>query len=204
MGQISHLLITESGQPLGHFTELYPKAQVLGFGKPSTIKADIIWLKLNPLVQAKPQLDWVMKSFPDQRCVVLTNIPDANEALMCLTAGVKGYVNVHARSEILKQISSVVMGGGIWLGEDLMQYLIFALGQGQPSQSNHNERAWKEKLSDREDEVVEAVALGESNKLVARHLDISERTVKAHLTSIFEKLGVTDRLKLVLLVKGKL
>jgi DNA-binding NarL/FixJ family response regulator len=40
---------------------------------------------------------------------------------------------------------------------------------------------------------------GLSNKLVARELNIGERTVKAHLTSIFEKLGVKDRLKLVLL-----
>jgi DNA-binding NarL/FixJ family response regulator len=41
---------------------------------------------------------------------------------------------------------------------------------------------------------------GESNKQIARRLDITERTVKAHLTEIFRKLGITDRLRLALLV----
>ena len=63
---------------------------------------------------------------------------------------------------------------------------------------------WRQKVSHREAEVIESVALGATNKAIARQLDISERTVKAHLTNIFEKLGVTGRFNLALLVNGKL
>ena len=57
------------------------------------------------------------------------------------------------------------------------------------------------KLSPRERDVALQVAGGASNKVVARHLDITERTVKAHLTSIFEKLDVRDRLQLVIALR---
>ena len=122
---------------------------------------------------------------------------------MSLSSGAKAYVNVNAGPETFKQIASVVMEGGVWLGEDLMQFLILALGQNKSNQDPVEAASWKEKLSQREVEVVEEVARGASNKVVARKLDISERTVKAHLTTIFEKLNVPDRLKLVLLVSGR-
>ena len=48
-------------------------------------------------------------------------------------------------------------------------------------------------LSDREEEVLELLSQGLPNKLIARRLEISERTVKGHLTHIFERIGVTDR-----------
>ena len=84
-----------------------------------------------------------------------------------------------------------------------MQFLILALGQNRSNQDRAKAALWKEKLSLREIEVVEHVARGASNKVVARELDISDRTVKAHLTAIFEKLNVPDRLKLVLLVNDR-
>ena len=55
-------------------------------------------------------------------------------------------------------------------------------------------------LTEREQEISVLIGSGESNKQIARRLDITERTVKAHLTEIFRKLGITDRLRLALLV----
>jgi DNA-binding NarL/FixJ family response regulator len=200
-----HLLITGSGQSnLPRFIEAFPKATVIAFGDQSKELVDVVWLKLDPLEQARAQVDWLKKYYPNQKFVVMSNIPMANEAFSCLRAGAKAYVNTHAGPETLKQIEAVVLEGGIWLGEDLMQLFIVALGKTQSAESDLNEQDWKDKLSQREIEVVEAVTLGMSNKLVARQLDITERTVKAHLTAIYEKLGVGDRLKLVLLVKGQL
>lgn len=57
-------------------------------------------------------------------------------------------------------------------------------------------------LSGREITVAQLVGQGASNKEVARQLDIAERTVKAHLTAIFEKLQVRDRLQLSLRING--
>jgi DNA-binding NarL/FixJ family response regulator len=81
-----------------------------------------------------------------------------------------------------------------------MQVLFTAVGRSQEKMAPQANLDWQAKLSQREIEVTQAIAKGASNKVVARQLDISERTVKAHVTAIFEKLGVTDRLKLVLLV----
>ena len=58
-------------------------------------------------------------------------------------------------------------------------------------------------LTTRERLVAEAIAAGKTNKEAARELDITERTVKAHLGAVFDKLGVRDRLQLVLLLSGK-
>lgn len=57
-------------------------------------------------------------------------------------------------------------------------------------------RAGRELLTPRERQIVRLVAIGDSNKEIAQQLSITERTVKAHLTSIFEKLGCSSRLKL--------
>ena len=54
-------------------------------------------------------------------------------------------------------------------------------------------RSLRPELSAREQVVLELVAQGMPNKLIARRLEISERTVKGHLTRIFERIGVTDR-----------
>jgi len=59
-------------------------------------------------------------------------------------------------------------------------------------------------LTRREHEIATLVGNGESNKQIAQHLAITERTVKAHLTEIFRKLDVADRLKLALIVTGSL
>ena len=59
-------------------------------------------------------------------------------------------------------------------------------------------------LTRRECEIATLVGNGESNKQIARLLDITERTVKAHLTEVFRKLEIADRLKLALMVKGSM
>lgn len=199
----THLLISNDGQATERFQEAFPKVKMIPFGDVVKNHASVVWLKLDHLEPAKPQVDWLKKYYPEAHFVVMSKIPLANEAMMCLSAGAKAYVNVNAGPQTFKQIASVVVDGGVWLGEDLMQYLILSIGQGQSQATDSQNIAWKQKLSQREIEVVEAVAQGASNKVVARKLDISERTVKAHMTAIFEKLGVGDRLKLVLLVSGR-
>ena len=98
----------------------------------------------------------------------------------------------------------VIDDQGIWLGEDLMQVLVGKIaGQAKAKTKSKAKKDWQKKLSTREVDVVNAVVKGLPNKLIARELDITERTVKAHLTAVFEKLEVSDRIKLVLLVTGK-
>ena len=133
--------------------------------------------------------------------VALSDIPSDDQALELMERGVVGYCHAYAGPAMLQQVSTVVANQGLWVGPDLMQRLIRAAGANvavDPSSSKALET-----LSGRELEVARHVGTGSSNKEVARSLDITERTVKAHLSSIFTKLGVRDRLHLALFMRSQ-
>src|SRR5690606_30534690 len=124
----------------------------------------------------------------------------ADEARDAIAAGARGYVHYLAAAPLLQQLAQVVSLGGVWIGPELMQKLILVARPAAPRSANPQQLAV---LTPREQSVAQAVADGKTNKEVARELQITERTVKAHLGAIFEKLGVRDRLQLVLLLGGQ-
>lgn len=194
-------MISGDGKRVPRWDETFSNSQVTHFGDVVETDADLIWLKLNPFDPAEPQIGWLKKHFK-QHFIVMSSIPNIREAMVAINAGARAYINAHAGPNNLKQVIRVIDDHGIWIGEDLMQLMVGQLAsQSKKDSSDQPKKSyeWKLKLSDREIEVVNAVIRGLSNKLIARDLNISERTVKAHLTSIFEKLEVQDRLKLVLL-----
>lgn len=199
MPKLKHLLIGANPEVLGRWFETFPHAAFVDFGDVAKGKVDVIWLKLDGFESAKPQIEWVIGAYPQQAFVVMSNIPLVKEALLALSLGAKAYVNCYAGPNTLKQIAKIVADGGIWIDQDLMQLITLAAGKSEAADGPPT-FAWREKLSHREIEVAEAIEKGASNKVIARLLNISERTVKAHVTSIFEKLGVKDRLNLVLLI----
>ncbi|WP_217350624.1 response regulator transcription factor [Azonexus fungiphilus] len=139
---------------------------------------------------------------PGKFIVVLADQPDDALILDVLAAGAAGCCNTHAAPEVLQQVALVVENGGLWVGQRLLQQLIGntarVLGQGGAAESG----SLLELLSERERQVARMVAGGASNKEIADRLAIAERTVKAHLTAIFEKTGVRDRLQLSLKING--
>ncbi len=68
----------------------------------------------------------------------------------------------------------------------------------KPASRNHDPRV--DVLTPRERQIIRLIALGASNKEIARQLSITERTVKAHLTNVFQKLGLSTRLQLAIQV----
>ena len=127
-----------------------------------------------------------------------------------MNEGVRGYTHAFAVPALLQEVALVVEHGGLWVGPELLQRLVTATNTAlhqrkdpasQAKQAVGNASALSV-LSAREAEVARAVAAGHSNKEVADLLNISERTVKAHLGSSFEKLDVRDRLQLTLLLSG--
>lgn len=123
------------------------------------------------------------------RCVVLTASAETavlDEALAC---GARGIVLKDCASEVLLECLAVVAGGGTWFTDGQLSRL--AGGHLQAS------AAAKPPLTDREVEIVDALANGLSNKEIAAKLGISEHTVKHHLTSVYQKLQVAGRLELV-------
>lgn len=96
----------------------------------------------------------------------------------------------------------MVEHGGLWLGQELLQRLIMVSKNMVGSQPQHIAELTA-KLTEREREVALEAAKGLSNKQIARDLSITERTVKAHLKHVFERLQVKDRLQLALLLSER-
>ncbi len=136
-----------------------------------------------------PELDGVEATrqiaarFPRSRVLVLTSFSDQTRILEALSAGADGYLLKHAEpDEIAAGIRSVFEGGSP-LDPKAARVLL----------ESRRSRRHTVHLTDREQEVLLLVREGLANKQIARRLGISERTVKAHLTSVFQRLGVTDR-----------
>jgi len=139
---------------------------------------------------------------PATSIIVLSRpIPEQTE-LELFKIGVQGHCSRDIDPQLLKRVVVAVRLGELWIRRSLMPRLLDELGvrfQG----ADHAKRAAVGRLAfltAREHEIAALVGRGGSNKQIARQLDITERTVKAHLTEIFRKLGIADRLKLALLL----
>lgn len=136
--------------------------------------------------------------------IILSNsgMSDDNEWKL-FKAGVRGFCLDTITPEQIKRAVDAVWKGELWIRRKLVQHMRDELALTM-QEKKHIERAVNsllENLTKREYEIAILVGRGESNKQIARKLDITERTVKAHLTEIFRKLAISDRIKLALLVK---
>ncbi|MDR1934125.1 MAG: response regulator transcription factor [Candidatus Accumulibacter sp.] len=134
--------------------------------------------------------------------IVLADEPDEEEALAALAGGASGYCNGHAAPAVLARVAQAVANGGLWVGQGLMQRLLAATSRGLAAASKGGPAAWRERLTAREQETALLLSQGASNKEIARYMNITERTVKAHVGAMLEKLGARDRLQLALIVNG--
>jgi len=138
-----------------------------------------------------------------KKIIAMTLIENAQQARQALEAGASGYVHYLAVPQVLEQVAQVIANGGMWLGADLMRQIVLATTRIlpiAPVKPVNGTKVDLSQLTSRELASAELVAAGKTNKEVARELDITERTVKAHLGSAFDKLKVRDRLHLVLVM----
>lgn len=134
---------------------------------------------------------------PATRTILLVDSPDDSEAVRALVYGASGYCSRKTDPEILLKAIELVRRGEIWVGRKVILKLIqelTALHSAREAQAAKPLRL----LTRREREIVELIATGARNKEIASRLSITERTVKAHLTSVFRKVGVSDRLHLAI------
>lgn len=125
----------------------------------------------------------ISEECPSSRVLVLTSFSEQSRIMDALSAGADGYLLKHSDPEaIAAAIRSVHLGDS-----PLDPKAARALLESRRSKSS------EPTLTEREKEVLELVRQGLANKQIARQLGISERTVKAHLTSVFSSLGVSDR-----------
>jgi len=130
--------------------------------------------------------------------VVASASPNDEQGTQALGAGAHGYCHSYAQPAALAQALEVVASGGIWMGRSLVSRLLKLV-----TERAQDAYAWDAgRLTEREITVARYAASGQANAQIAEALGITERTVKAHLSAVFDKLGVTDRLQLALLVHG--
>jgi DNA-binding NarL/FixJ family response regulator len=159
---------------------------------PDIMLLDIKMERVNGL-QILPQ---IVELFPQLRVIVLTAQIAQGESIQAIRSGARGIILKHAASEFLIKGIRKVYQGELWADSATMTQVVDSLSKrfriDQRPEKNRKD------LSDRELEVVALVAAGHRNKEIASKLFISEQTVKTHLTNIFQKLQVGDRLELAL------
>lgn len=160
-----------------------------------------VWVQVPPGQPAARLVGQIRSRAGTRPLIILADEPTEDDALAALGAGAAGYCNSHAAPDVLQQVATVVENGGLWVGQRLMQRLLAGTAR-LASPPATAAASWATNLTEREREVAVAVAGGASNKEVARQLDITERTVKAHVGAILDKLGARDRLQLSLIVNG--
>ncbi len=197
---MEQLFVTPTGVLNDRWKKAFPKALVItnvsGIAEASNSAKAVIWLDISA-VAAQDRLrdlkEAVTFGWP---VVALAATPAEAEAFQMLNTGAAGYCHVKAAPEQLREIGLVVEHSGVWMPPELMQRLLKlslrVLPTEMPVEQELND------LTAREQMVAEQIATGATNREISERLEITERTVKAHLSAIFEKLGVRDRVQLAL------
>ncbi|GLZ56042.1 response regulator transcription factor [Actinomycetospora sp. NBRC 106378] len=150
----------------------------------AALRPDVVLMDLSmPGTDGATATGRIRAAAPEVRVLVLTSFADQRHVLAALDAGADGYLLKHAEPEtILEGLRQVARGEAPLDGRAARVLL-----------SSRSDPPRTVDLTDRESEVLLLVADGLGNKQIARRLAITERTVKNHLTHIYQRLGVTDR-----------
>lgn len=120
--------------------------------------------------------------------------------LAALGIGMSACCDQRLSEEGLSRVINVVLGGGVWVSGAALPQLMDRLAHTVPAKSADAASPPLSLLTERQRAVAVLLAQGESNKIIGRKLNIANRTVKAHLSAIFEKLRVSDRVQLAVLL----
>ena len=150
----------------------------------SEFRPDVVLMDLSmPEMDGIEATRQIAERHPSSRVLVLTSFSDQSRIIDALESGADGYLLKHADPDDIADAIRAVNAGGSPLDPKAARTLL------EFRRTNHSAA----QLTDREREVLLLVRDGLANKQIARRLGIAERTVKAHLTSVFQRLGVTDR-----------
>lgn len=159
-------------------------------------RPDVVLMDLSmPVLDGVEATRRIVADIPGTRVVVLTSFGDQNRILEALRAGADGYLLKHTDPEALFAAIRAAFAGESPLDPKAARVLLDA---------QHQRTTAATTLTVRETEVLALVCRGLANKHIARRLGITERTVKAHLGNVFQRIGVTDRTQAALWARDNL
>ncbi len=174
---------------------------------------DVIVLDMNLPGAKQKEVLKAIHAFKKQAKLIIAGVTFTPEAeLAALATGVVACCSATMPEGECRKILDVVSKKGVWLSSSGIPALMERLKDfsthpvNKAVEAQENSSAFSrvlDKLTKREQEIARLVTTGANNKNIARQLSISERTVKAHLSSIFLKLHIRDRLQLVVCLSGK-
>lgn len=159
---------------------------------------DIILLEFNILGQAESDVvPSILKASDHARMILVTGSTDSKIHHKAVADGVMGVVFKTQHPEILIKAIQKVNAGEVWLERSMIANVLSHLSRNQPPMRVDPESDSINRLSEREKQVIRLIGQGYKNKKISSQLCITETTVRHHLTSIYSKLGVSDRLELL-------
>jgi DNA-binding NarL/FixJ family response regulator len=201
---MSNTILTLAEEPAARWVEALD---------PVVLRSSITGVRITPTVtywldfstldfeQALSLIDRIVLANEAVPIVCMVPFPKDEDAFALFARGARGYCHVAAAPAQLRLVANTVKNGGFWLPASLMRRFLVSAG-GLAAKISTSEVNNLDDLTKRERQVAQAVADGLSNREIALRLNISERTVKARLTSVFQKLDVRDRVQLALLLRG--
>lgn len=194
---MNRLLVSDRAGARQRWADAFPDATaVADLAACAGNGADSLWLDLTGLEGEARMARVAAGAALGAPVIAMAPVPSEADAFALLASGARGYCHLEAAPAQLREIALVVEHGGLWMPPHLLgRFLGVALRAGG---GRGTAVPGLENLTTRELAVARLVARGGSNREIAEELEVSERTVKAHLTAIFDKLGVRDRVQLAL------
>lgn len=154
------------------------------------------------------QVRLIRAAAPSSGILLLTIQMDDDNQISAILAGARGCLHRNSSAQLLARAMRGVRNGEVWLDRRVVPRLIERLSANPPPREEAMPTVQQHPLdlsllSERERDVVLLIDQGKSNREIADALFISERTVKAHLSTIYKKLCVEDRVHLILRLRGE-
>lgn len=168
---------------------------VEGVKRAKQLQPDVVLLDLNmPGISGLETLQLMLQDFPNMAVILLTVSEDAEDLTAALQAGARGYLIKNIDTDYLVRAIRRAAAGEPVVAEAMTAKLVARLQSGGSSQ-RVEPASELDKLTPREKDILACLARGESNKIIARTLNVAESTVKIHVQNILKKLGLSSRVQ---------
>jgi DNA-binding NarL/FixJ family response regulator len=186
---------------LARLLEADPRVHVVGQAvdgldvvkKVSTLKPDVVLMDLKmPNLDGIEATRRIVAEHPHVKILILTTFETDSYVLQALRAGASGYVLKDSQVDAIVSSTLAVMSGERVMASAVANRVIDMLT------GTSTQKEFYDGLTAREVEILKLIAIGQANKQIARRLDISEKTVRNHVSNMYEKLHIYDRSQAVL------